>query len=200
VPWPTRSGSPKGRVSPPKVVTTNGPPKVGPTTAPPPTGAPVGIIDIPAIGLNQVVVEGVGTAQLRAGPGHYPGTSLPGQAGNAGIAGHRTTYGHPFYDLNAVAPGDRVVLTTLQGIFTYAADTTTVVSPSDTTVLTASTDPHLTLTTCNPRYSAATRLVLHATLVRSTLFATRTTQPRPTPSVTVPTTPASAHHAEAASA
>jgi len=182
------------KVTPPSP--TSKPPQAAPTTAPPAAGAPVGIIQIPTIGLDQVVVEGVGTPQLRDGPGHYPGTPLPGQAGNSAIAGHRTTYGHPFYDLNAVPPGSRVVLTTPQGIFVYAADATTVVSPSDTSVLAASTGAHLTLTTCNPRYSASTRLVLHATLVHSTLFATRHQRPVTAPGK-VPTTPASTRTVEA---
>lgn len=139
--------------------------QVAPTTAAPPTGTPVGNIIIQSIGLNQVVVEGVNTADLRKGPGHYPQTTLPGQAGNAAIAGHRTTYGHPFYNLNAVTPGTRVVITTLQGIFTYAAVSTSVVSPTDTSVVAPTADNELTLTTCNPRYSASQRLVLHAVFV-----------------------------------
>jgi sortase A len=159
---------------------------VAPTTPPPATGQPVGIIDIPSIGLDQVVVEGVGTAQLRSGPGHYPGTPLPGQAGNAAIAGHRTTYGHPFYDLNAVEHGARVVLTTPQGIFVYAAGKSSVVDPTDDTVLASTSDAQLTLTTCNPRYSASTRLVLRAYLVSSTLFPNRPHQAT-VPTTTVPT-------------
>ncbi len=179
-------------------VVVSGPPQVAPTTSAPATGSPVGIIDVPNIGLDQVVVEGVQTAQLRDGPGHYPGTPLPGQSGNAAIAGHRTTNGHPFYDLNAVAPGDRVVLTTPQGIFVYAAGPTTVVAPADTTVLADTTDPRLTLTTCNPRYSASSRLVLHATLVRSTLFAQQPHRPA-VPSTTVPTTPSATQTVQATS-
>lgn len=150
--------------------TVAGPPQVAPTTTTPATGSPVGIIDIPSIGLDQVVVEGVQTADLRDGPGHYPKTPLPGQAGNAAIAGHRTTYGHPFYDLNAVQPGARVVVTTPQGIFVYAAGAQSVVAPTDVSVVGPTAGAELTLTTCNPRYSASTRLVLHATLVSSSLF------------------------------
>ncbi len=69
-----------------------GPPVIAPTSAAPAEGTPVGEIRIPAIGINQVVVEGTQTQDLRKGPGHYIGTPLPGQAGNAAIAGHRTTY------------------------------------------------------------------------------------------------------------
>ena len=83
-----------------------GPPDTAPRTAAPPEGEPIGDIRIPVIGLNQVVVEGTNTADLRKGPGHYTGTPLPGQGGNAAIAGHRTTYGHPFYNLDSVKVGD----------------------------------------------------------------------------------------------
>ncbi len=140
-------------------------PATGVPTAAPATGQPVATIDIPAIGIDQVVVEGVGAAQLAEGPGHYPGTALPGQPGNAAVAGHRTTHGRPFYDLDALVVGDPVVVTTVQGTFRYLVSRSEVVAPTDTTVLDPSTVPELTLTTCTPRYSAARRLVVVARLV-----------------------------------
>ncbi len=79
--------------------------EVAPTIPDPTVGSPVGILSIPKINLSMVVVEGTGDAQLQAGPGHYTGTPLPGEAGNAAIAGHRTTYLHPFYNLNELVPG-----------------------------------------------------------------------------------------------
>ena len=148
-----------------------GPPAVAPPRSAPSLGRPVGMLDIPRIGLDQVIVEGVGAPQLRTGPGHYPGTPLPGQAGNAAVAGHRTTYAHPFYDLDKLTRGQRIVVTTPQGIFVYAVRRSLVVAPTDVGVLDPGATPELTLTTCNPRYSAATRLVVQATLVRSLLFA-----------------------------
>jgi sortase A len=147
-----------------------GPPAVAPSVAPPAAGQPIGTIQIPTIGLDQVVVEGVGTDQLELGPGHYPGTPLPGERGNVAIAGHRTTYAHPFYDLDQVTPGRPIVLTTAQGIFVYTADAQQVVQPTDVAVVGSSPRAVLTLTTCNPRYSAATRLVVTATLTSSLLF------------------------------
>jgi LPXTG-site transpeptidase (sortase) family protein len=147
------------------------PPAVAPTIAAPPIGQPVGIIDIPAIGLDQVIVEGVGASQLATGPGHYPGTALPGEAGNAAIAGHRTTYARPFYDLDEVHSGDLIDVTTPQGSFVYDTIGSVVVAPSDIAVLDDTPGPELTLTTCNPRYSASTRLVLRARLVSSMLRA-----------------------------
>ncbi len=148
-----------------------GPPVAAPATSAPAEGEPIGDIRIPVIGINQVVVEGTNTPDLRKGPGHYTGTPLPGQPGNAAIAGHRTTYGHPFYNLDSVKVGDPIVLTTLQGIFVYDATRSFVVSPSDTTVVDNVIANQLTLTTCNPRFSASTRLVVQARLAHSQLFA-----------------------------
>jgi sortase A len=170
-----------------------GPPKVAPTTAAPPEGSPVGEIRIPAIGIDQVIVSGTETQDLRQGPGHYTNTPLPGQAGNAGVAGHRTTYGHPFYNLNVLKAGDPIVLTTVQGVFVYDTTGSQVVSPSDGDILQNQPGAWMTLTTCNPRFSASTRLVVTAKLVHSELFADA-------PALTKPTKPATAkthaHHAK----
>ncbi|HUE07829.1 MAG TPA: class E sortase [Acidimicrobiales bacterium] len=147
-----------------------GPPVAAPRTDDPGEGEPVGDIRIPVIGVSQVVVEGTNTPDLRKGPGHYIGTPLPGQNGNASIAGHRTTYGHPFYNLDGVKVGDPIVLTTLQGIFVYDTTKSFVVSPDDTSVIKNAFSDMLTLTTCNPRFSASTRLVVQARLAHSQLF------------------------------
>ncbi len=70
-----------------------------------------GRIEIPATGVDFFFLEGVDLDTLQDGPRHYPGTPLPGQPGNAAIAGHRTTYLHPFLDLDDVGPGDRIHVT-----------------------------------------------------------------------------------------
>ncbi len=140
------------------------------TTAPspplPPTGDAVASIQIPKIGVDDIVVNGVGRDDLRKGPGHYPATPLPGQQGNSAIAGHRTTYGAPFGNLDQLSNGDEVRVRTLQGFFTYRVYEQLVVDPSDVAVL--DPDPTrlatLTLTTCNPKYSASQRLVVKAAL------------------------------------
>jgi sortase A len=147
-----------------------GPPKPAADIPAPAEGTPVGEIRIPVIGVSQVVVEGTNTDDLRKGPGHYTGTPLPGEPGNSAIAGHRTTYGHPFYNLNVLKAGDPIVLTTIQGIFVYNTVKTQVVSPNDTTVLENAFGTYLTLTTCNPRFSASSRLVVTAVLTHSQLF------------------------------
>ena len=137
-----------------------------PVTAapPPPEGDAIAIIKIPKIGIEKAVVEGVGTEDLKKGPGHYPTTPQPGQKGNAAIAGHRTTYGHPFYDLNELQVGDPILITTRQGKFRYEVLETKSVSPNAVQVLDNTPDNRLTLTTCTPRFSAQ-RLVVVSHLI-----------------------------------
>ena len=129
-------------------------------------GSVVGRLQIPAIGVNQYVVEGTAEADLAEGPGHYVGTSMPGQAGNVAIAGHRTTYGAPFNNLNALKIGDPILLSTDTGEqLTYRVSAAPVaVSPHDVSVLNTDADNRLTLTTCNPRFSSTQRLVVVALL------------------------------------
>ncbi len=131
---------------------------------PPPVGEAVGIIQIPKIGLNRAVIQGIGVPDLRKAPGHYPATPMPGQLGNAAIAGHRTTYGAPFNRLDELVDGDVIVITTLAGTFRYTVFQQLIVSPKEVFVLDPTPNATLTLTTCNPKYSASTRLVVQATL------------------------------------
>jgi sortase A len=148
-------------------VTTTLPSTTVPPVVIPPHGDAVARIDIPKIGVSKYVVEGVDVDDLRKGPGHYPGTPFPGQLGNAAIAGHRTTYGAPFGDLDQLATGDEIMVQTVQGTFTYTVDVDPfAVSPDDGEVLlTKPGRASLTLTTCNPKYSAAERLIIEASLV-----------------------------------
>ena len=169
-------------------------PTVGPTIRAPGEGSPVGFLTIPKIGLDHaVVIEGTGTDDLRQGPGHYLGTPLPGEAGNAAIAGHRTTYGAPFYNLDRLALGDPIYVQTIQGSFTYTVENSQVVSPSDSAVVSDTTKNELTLTTCNPRFSASTRLIVHANLSGNE-------QPAPTlaPAQAAGTQPAAGGHGNSA--
>lgn len=116
------------------------------------------------------VVQGVTLSDLQRGPGHYPGTALPGEKGNFAVAGHRTTYGAPFFNLDQLRKGDEVIVTTRdRKKFTYRVHKQQIVSPADTWVI--EPDPLkrgkklLTLTTCNPRFSNAERLIIFAELV-----------------------------------
>jgi sortase A len=144
---------------------TTAPTTTTPLPPPPPSGEWIGTIQIPRIGLDKVFVEGTGREDLKKGPGHYPGTPLPGQVGNAAIAGHRTTYGQPFFDLDKLAPGDEIVTTSIVGTYTYEVRETLVVQPEDVHVVDNTPDAQLTLTTCNPKFSARERLVVKAVLV-----------------------------------
>jgi sortase A len=117
---------------------------------------------------------------LQEGPGHYPGTPLPGQAGNVAIAGHRTTFGAPFFRLNEVHSGDLVYLTDALGTtWVYSVIRQFVVAPSDVAVLDATRAPELTLTTCNPRFEATSRLVVRAALLTHLVRGTRVPKPLP---------------------
>jgi sortase A len=130
-------------------------------------GDPVGRIRMPSIGVEEVFVEGTGTGDLRRGPGHYPATPLPGQRGTVAIAGHRTTYGAPFHDVDDLRRGDRIELDMPYGRFTYRVERTRIVAPTATEV----TDPvgyeRLVLSACHPLYSAAQRIVVFARLEKA---------------------------------
>jgi sortase A len=128
-----------------------------------PDGA-VARIEIPAIGVEAWVVEGTDTDALAEGPGHYPGTPLPGEPGNAAIASHRTMYGHAFHDLDQLEPGDEIVTGTATRRSTYRVVEVRVVDPARVDVVAPTTDNRLTLTTCHPIGSAAQRLVVVAEL------------------------------------
>ena len=138
-------------------------------------------LKIPKIGLDVLVVEGTTPAALRAGAGHYPSTPLPGEVGNVGIAGHRTTYGRPFNRLDQLRPGDVVELDTPIAVYTYKAvapfaghGNPWVVLPTDVGVVAPIPGKRmLTLTTCHPKGSARHRLVMRFTLVGTTLKDTK---------------------------
>jgi len=129
-------------------------------------------IKIPAIGVDTVVVEGT-----KAGAGHYVGTALPCDLGNMGIAGHRTTYGKPFANIDQLKPGDTVTLETPIGRCDYEVEKAPapmyrspanmaaawVVLPNDLRVISQDrAKAELTLTTCHPKGSAKERLVIRA--------------------------------------
>jgi len=135
---------------------------------PTPTSFVGGVIRIPAIDVNQPVGEGVSREHLKLGPGHYPGTALPGEAGNVVISGHRTTYSRPFHDLDRLASGDAVFVDTSEGTFRYLVSETLVVSADDGRPLRDTEEARLTLTTCHPKGSARERLVVVAYLDEGT--------------------------------
>lgn len=138
--------------------------------SPPPLadeGDAVARIEIPSLGVDKIVVEGVGVEDLKRGPGHFRNTPLPGQAGNAAIAGHRTTYGAPFHDIDKLGDSDEIVVTTVEGELRYEFEEQLIVAPDDVEVLDDYGDNRLTLVACHPKYSAAQRIVVVAELDES---------------------------------
>jgi sortase A len=125
-------------------------------------------IMIPALDVDTIVVEGTTLQALQAGSGHYQGTSLPCEEGNAAIAGHRTTYGKPFANIGSLAEGDRIVLVTPVGRCVYrVAGSPWLTHPEDFSVLKQVDGSVLTLTTCHPPGESDQRLIVRAELVRN---------------------------------
>jgi sortase A len=129
-----------------------------------PTGAALGRIQIPKIGADYTVVEGTDETSLEEGPGHYPSTALPGLGQTVAIAGHRTTYLAPFRHIDALRPGNQIVLTMPYGRFVYTVQYTRVVDPTAWWVTRDVGYDRLILSACNPLYSAAQRIVVFARL------------------------------------
>ncbi|MCF6746039.1 class E sortase [Blastococcus sp. KM273128] len=154
-------------------------------------GDAFGVLRIPRLGEDyaRVILEGTTERELSQGPGHYADTAMPGEPGNVALAGHRVGKGSPFLELDAMRPGDPVVVETVDTWFVYRVlgDPATgdleadpsgipgqqIVLPSDVSVIapTPNADPsvgptgsYLTLTTCHPRFSARERLIVHARL------------------------------------
>ena len=128
-------------------------------------GDPLTRFEIPKLGVDTIVVQGTTASALKAGAGHYANTPLPGQNGNVAIAGHRTTYGRPFNRIDQLKVGDKIVLTTPAGKYTYSVSRPPfITSPYDWTIIANSKKPLLTLTACHPKGSARQRLVVRAEL------------------------------------
>ncbi len=131
-------------------------------------GGPLTRFEIPKFGVDTIVVQGTSASALRAGAGHYPTTALPGQKGNVGIAGHRTTYGRPFNRIDQFVVGDKIILTTPVARYTYTVSKPPwITTPFDWDIVAKTKDPVLTLTTCHPIGSARERLVVRAKLVKT---------------------------------
>ena len=146
-------------------------------------GEAFALLHIPRLGADyaRAIVEGTGTEELEQGPGHYPGTAMPGQQGNFAVAGHRVGRGSPFLEIDELRAGDPIVVETADSWYVYrvlgpaqgGVPGQQVVSPSDVSVIAPTpngppegspTGAYLTLTTCHPEYSARQRLIVHAVL------------------------------------
>jgi sortase A len=128
-------------------------------------GQPLGRIVAPKMDLDAVFLNGTDTSTLQEGPGHYPDTSLPGQAGTVAIAGHRTTYLAPFREIAKLKRGDEIKLDMPYGVFTYRVTGTEIVTPDRIDVIEDVGYPQLVLSACHPLYSAAERYIVFARLV-----------------------------------
>lgn len=162
----------------------------------PQPGDPIARLTIGAIDSDFIMVQGVDLKWLQEGPGHFPQTPLPGQPGNAAVAGHRTTYKAPFNRIDELVPGDTITVQTLQGTFAYTVDAQRdpktsepighrIISANDVSILDQSLGNRLTLMACHPKFSAAQRIVVTATLSSTPAPAT------PIPDVVGVTTDAS---------
>lgn len=163
----------------PPTTTTVAQPAPGPETtpAPPPpareANAPapivqVGEIRIPKIGLVHKVFEGVTLTVINQGPGHWPGSAMPGHIGNSVFAGHRTTYSKPFNRINELAPGDEIIFQTPEGTFVYEMTRFEIVKPTAVWIVDPTPDATVTLFACHPKGSARQRYVVRGAFKSAT--------------------------------
>ncbi len=129
-------------------------------------GEAAGRLRIPEIGANFVVLDGTSDSYLRKGPGFFPETPFPGSGGTTAIAGHRTTYGAPFNDIDDLERGDAIVLEMPYAKFEYEVERTRIVDPDAFWVTKRVGYERLVLSACHPLYSAAQRIVVFARQVR----------------------------------
>jgi sortase A len=138
--------------------------------APPDPDAPepvvrLGTVEIPRLGLRLPLDEGITLGTLARGPGHWPGTAMPGQVGNVVVAGHRVTHTHPFRDIDELVPGDEVIFATGRGRYVYRMTGSEVVPPTGIHIVDQTAARTATLFACHPPGSAAYRYVVHLELV-----------------------------------
>jgi sortase A len=145
-----------------------GTPKV---SAQPKNATEFGVMYVPRFGSTYAMPMGGGTTTEGTldtiGIGHYDNTQMPGQVGNFAVAGHRTTYGRPFNQIASLHLGDKIYLETKDGWYTYSFRNLEYVKPTQVSVLDPSpdavnvqtTDRVMTMTSCNPMYSATERIV-----------------------------------------
>jgi sortase A len=141
-----------------------------PVPAPPPEPradepyVELGTLEIPKLGVTQPLLEGITLNTLDVGPGHWPGTAMPGQVGNVVIAGHRTSHGKVFRHVDELVAGDQVILTTADGRFVYLVDDVVVVQPDALYIIEQTPASTATLFACHPPGSTRQRIVVHLTL------------------------------------
>jgi sortase A len=128
----------------------------------------IGEIQIPKIGLVHPIYEGVTLTVIDHGPGHWPGSAVPGQLGNAVFAGHRVTHTHPFLRINELVEGDEIIFKMDNGTFIYKVTGHQIVTPKDVHIVDPTPDATVTLFACHPPHQAIQRYVVRGVFVSST--------------------------------
>jgi sortase A len=151
--------------------TTTLPPLPVPAAPPPEDGSTdprveLGAIEIPRLGLTRPMYEGIRLSTLDLGPGHWPGTALPGELGNVVVAGHRVSHNQDFHDLDQLIPGDQVVFRTLAGRHVYRVLSTEIVNPDALWIVDQSYARTATLFACHPPGSVSQRIVVHLEMAK----------------------------------
>lgn len=124
----------------------------------------LGTIEIPRIGLTRSMFEGIRLSTLDNGPGHWPGTAMPGEVGNVVVAGHRVSHHKDFRDLDQLAPGDEVIMSTMSGRHVYHVVSTEIVRPDALWIVDQTEATTATLFACHPPGSTRERIVVHLEL------------------------------------
>ncbi len=127
-------------------------------------GAPIGRLQIPAIGVDETLYDQVTSLSIDKGPSHWPGTAMPGELGNVVVAGHRTTHRSPFLRLGDLHAGDEIVFVMPGATSKYRVTYSEIVSPKALDIVNQHDVSEATLFTCHPPGSASERLVIHALL------------------------------------
>lgn len=180
---PTTTRPPTTTAAPTTTTTTTAAPTTTTTTAPPPVetlpandpiappaaGAsepltPIGRIEIPKIGVDRTMYEGITLKTLDQGPGHWPGTAAAGQLGNAVVAGHRTSHNKDFRKIDQLVAGDEIILSTDAGRFVYKVTRTEIVKPDAIWIVDQTPTATATLFACHPPGSTRERIVVFADL------------------------------------
>ncbi|MBA3398751.1 MAG: class E sortase [Acidimicrobiia bacterium] len=126
--------------------------------------AGLGSIEIPRIGLSRTLHEGIELSTLDYGPGHWPGTAMPGEAGNVVVAGHRVSHNQDFRNVDQLSPGDEVIFNTASGRHVYSVVSTEIVQPDAVWITDQTSDATATLFACHPPGSVTQRIVVHLQL------------------------------------
>lgn len=161
---PTPPSTAPAETAPPTVVETLPQPAAPPDPRADEPYVELGTIEIPKLGIAQPLLQGISLTTLDSGPGHWPGTAMPGRMGNTVVAGHRTSHGRVFRHIDDLVPGDEVIFTTADGRFRYLVTDTTIVEPDALYIVEQTEARTATLFACHPPGSTRQRIVVHLAL------------------------------------